>query len=370
MPTALQQQTLLYQIALTLIPNVGDVLAKNLISYCGGVEDVFKTKKSQLMRIPGVGEKIADSVFSFKNFSRAETELEFINKHQVKPLFYLDKQYPQRLKQYDDAPVILYYLGKADLNNTKIVAIVGTRKASEYGKACVAQLVEQLSETGCLILSGLAYGIDIHAHKDALTHNLPTVGVLAHGLDKIYPAQHKSTAQKMLEKGGLLTEFMSETNPDRENFPKRNRIVAGLCDVLVVVETAERGGAMITAELANGYNKDVAAYPGRANDEYSKGCNKLIKTNKATLITQSDDLYYLMGWNSKKPKPKQQQLLPLDLSKDELLIYDFIKSKNKTGIDELAFALQIDASVLSLQLLEMEFKGHIRTLPGKFYELT
>jgi DNA processing protein len=167
----------------------------------------------------------------------------------------------------------------------------------------------------------------------------------------------------------LLTEFMSETNPDRENFPKRNRIVAGLCDALVVVETAERGGAMITAELANGYNKDVAAFPGRVNDEYSQGCNKLIKTNKASLITCADDLYYLMGWNSNKPKPIQQQLLPLDLSKDELVLYEFIKHKTKVGIDELAFALQIDASILSLQLLEMEFKGLIRTLPGKFYEL-
>jgi DNA processing protein len=369
MPSIAQQQTLLYQIAITLIPGVGDVLAKNLISYCGGVEEVFKTKKSHLLRIPGVGEKIADAVFSYSDFKRAEQELLFIEKHNVQPLFYLDKNYPQRLKHYDDAPAMLYYLGNADLNNPKIVGIVGTRKASEYGKNCVAQLVEQLSETGCLILSGLAYGIDIHAHKDALTHNLPTVGVLAHGLDRIYPAQHKTTAKKMLDNGGLLTEFMSETNPDRENFPKRNRIVAGLCDALVVVETAERGGAMITAELANGYNKDVAAFPGRVNDEYSQGCNKLIKTNKASLITCSDDLYYLMGWNSNKPKPIQQQLLPLDLSKDELLIYDFIKNKTKVGIDELAYALQIDASILSLQLLEMEFKGLIRTLPGKFYEL-
>jgi DNA processing protein len=173
----------------------------------------------------------------------------------------------------------------------------------------------------------------------------------------------------MIDNGGLLTEFMSETNPDRENFPKRNRIVAGLCDVLIVVETAERGGAMITAELANGYNKDVAAFPGRVNDEYSKGCNKLIKSNKATLITGVDDLYYLMGWNSQAPKPQPQQVLMLNLSAEEAIIYNYIKTKNKVGIDEMAFELQIDSSNLSLQLLEMEFKGVIRTLPGKQYEL-
>ncbi len=364
-----QSSLLLYQIAITLIPGVGDVLAKNLISYCGSVEEVFKVKKTHLLRIPGIGEKIAQAIVSFKDFKRAEKEIAFMEKHKVQPLFYLDQTYPTRLKQIEDAPALLYYLGNAYLNNPKIVGIVGTRKASEYGKACVENLVQNLTETGCLVLSGLAYGIDIHAHRDALKYNLPTVGVLAHGLDRIYPAQHAGTAKKMVEKGGLLTEFMSETNPDRENFPKRNRIVAGLCDVLIVVETADRGGAMITAELANGYNKDVAAFPGRANDEYSKGCNKLIKTNKASLITSTEDLYYLMGWNSDKPKPNIQQVLPLDLSAADMEIYTFIKNKTKTGIDEIAFALQIDSSNLSLQLLEMEFKGIIRSLPGKIYEL-
>jgi DNA processing protein len=360
---------LIHQIAITLIPGVGDVLAKNLISYCGGVEQVFKTKKAHLLRIPGVGEKIAQEVVNFKDFERAEKEVAFIEKHKVCTFFYSDPAYPARLKQLDDAPALLYYLGNADLNNAKIVGIVGTRKASEYGKACVERLVADLTEMGCLVLSGLAYGIDIYAHKAALKHQLPTVGVMAHGLDRIYPNQHTATAKKMIDNGGLLTEFMSETNPDRENFPKRNRIVAGLCDVLIVVETAERGGAMITAELANGYNKDVAAFPGRVNDEYSKGCNKLIKSNKATLITGVDDLYYLMGWNSQAPKPQPQQVLMLNLSAEEAIIYNYIKTKNKVGIDEMAFELQIDSSNLSLQLLEMEFKGVIRTLPGKQYEL-
>jgi DNA processing protein len=264
---------------------------------------------------------------------------------------------------------MLYYMGNGDLNTQKIIGIVGTRKASEYGKACVENLAQNLAETGCLILSGLAYGIDIHAHRDALKYNIPTVAVLAHGLDRIYPSQHTNTAKKMLDNGGLLTEFISTSNPDRENFPKRNRIVAGLCDVLIVVETADKGGAMITAELANEYNKDVAAFPGRVNDEYSAGCNSLIKKNKASLITNAEDLNYLMGWNTGKPKPITQHILPLDLSPAELELYNYIKTKSKIGIDEIAFALQVDSSNISLQLLEMEFKGLIRQLPGKVYEL-
>jgi DNA processing protein len=368
--TATIQSSLIYQIAITLIPGIGDVLARNLISYCGGVEEVFTSRRSHLLRIPGVGEKIADSVVSFRDFRRAEEEIVFMEKHHIKPLFFLDKEYPSRLRHFDDAPVMLYYLGNGDLNNEKIVGVVGTRNASEYGKGCAASLIEQLSETGCLILSGLAYGIDVHAHREALKNQLPTVGVMAHGLDRIYPSQHKGIAQKMIEQGGLLTEFMSRTTPDRENFPKRNRIVAGLCDVLVVVETAERGGAIITAEIANNYNKDVAAFPGRINDEYSAGCNNLIKSNKASLITGADDLLYLMGWNAAgKPKAKIQRSLPLNLSTADLEVYKLIQTKSKSAIDELAFELKADTALLSLQLLEMEFKGLVRALPGKVYEL-
>lgn len=343
------ESTLIYQIAITLIPGIGDVLARNLISYCGGVEEVFTTRKSHLLRIPGVGEKIAESIVSFRDFKRAEEEIMFMEKHHIQPLFYLDKNYPSRLRHFDDSPVMLYYLGNGDLDNEKIVGVVGTRNASEYGKACTAALIEQLSETGCLILSGLAYGVDVHAHREALKNHLPTIGVMAHGLDRIYPSQHKNIAQKMVEHGGLLTEFMSGTTPDRENFPKRNRIVAGLCDVLVVVETAERGGAMITAEIANNYNKDVAAFPGRVKDEYSAGCNNLIKNNKASLITGADDLLYLMGWKAGQPKVEIQQSLPLNLSTADLEVYQLIQSKNKSALDELAFELRVDTTLLSLQ---------------------
>ncbi len=365
-----QNKELIYQIALTQIPGIGDVLTRNLVSYCGGVENVFNQKKHKLLKIPGIGEKLADSIITSVNLKKAEDEIRFIEKHHIQPMFYLDDLYPSRLKNFNDAPTLLYSIGNANLNQQKIVAIVGTRKATEYGKSFINKLIEDLKSCGCLILSGLAFGIDIHAHREAIKNDLPTVAVLAHGFDRIYPATHKQTAKKMLENGGLLTEFPSNTNPDRENFPKRNRIVAGLCDVLIVVETAEKGGALITAEIANSYNKDVMALPGRISDEYSSGCNKLIKLNKAAIITCVDDLYYLMGWNlENRSKKAKQQVLPIDLTNDELNIIQFIQLKSKVGIDELAFALQVDSGNLSLTLLDLEFKGLIRSLPGKYFEL-
>ncbi|MES2691207.1 MAG: DNA-processing protein DprA [Bacteroidota bacterium] len=252
-------ENLVWQIALTQIPGIGDVLARNLVSYCGGIKEVFHQKKHKLLHIPGIGEKLAESIVHFKNFKPAEAEQKFIEKHGIKTMFYLDKNYPKRLTHFPDAPVLLYSLGNADLDTGKIVGIVGTRKASDYGRSFTDELIEEVKPTGALIISGLALGIDVTAHRSAVKQALPTVGVMAHGLDRIYPAQHKNIARQMLENGGLLTEFTSGTNPDRENFPKRNRIVAGLCDVLVVVETGIKGGAMITAEIANSYGKDIMA---------------------------------------------------------------------------------------------------------------
>lgn len=365
----MSNDALLYQISLKLIPGIGDVLIKNLISYCGSPGQVFKQSRSKLEKIPGIGTYLAGNVAGFKDFSRAEQEIEFINKHQIKPLFYLDKQYPSRLKDIPDAPCLLYALGNIDLNPAKIVGIVGTRKASEYGKAFTQKLVHDLKEMNCLVLSGLAYGIDVIAHKAAIEEQLPTIGVLAHGLDRIYPAQHKNVAKKMLENGGLITEFPSQTNPDRENFPKRNRIVAGMCDVLVVVETAIKGGARITAEIANSYNKDIMALPGRINDYYSEGCNYLIKENKASMITCPEDLMSLMRWDAKKGQAKQDANLFSQLLEEDAQLLLYIQQKQKIGIDEMAFDLQLDPGVLALKLLELEFEGYLRTLPGKRYEL-
>lgn len=362
---------LFYQLAIKQIPNVGNVTAKTLISYCGGVENVFKQSKAKLLKVPGIGITTAESIVNFKDFKRAEDELLFIEKFKIKPLFYLDKDYPNRLKDIEDAPTLLFYKGNADLNNSKVVSIIGTRNATEYGKAFTDSLVEDLKATNALIVSGLAYGIDFQSHKAAVHQKLSTVGVVAHGLDEIYPRDHAAIAKQMIENGGLLTEYLSKTRPDANNFPARNRIVAGMCDVLVVVETATRGGSMITAEIANSYNKDIMALPGRISDQYAQGCNYLIKANKASMITKTADLLELMNWDleTKKTKKPKQQSLNLDLDADDTKIVNYIKQKNKIAIDEIAFDLGFDNGMLSFKLLELEFKGIIRSLPGKVYEI-
>ncbi|MBJ7427610.1 MAG: DNA-processing protein DprA, partial [Bacteroidia bacterium] len=227
----LTHNQLFYQLAIKQIPNVGNVTAKTLISYCGGIENVFKQSKSKLLKVPGIGATIAESIVSFKDFKRAEDELLFIEKFKIKTLFFLDKDYPNRLKDIEDAPTLLFYKGNADLNATKVVSIIGTRNATEYGKAFTDNLVEELKATNALIVSGLAYGIDFQSHKAAVHQKLPTVGVVAHGLDEIYPRDHAGIAKQMVENGGLLTEYLSKTRPDASNFPARNRIVAGMCDV-------------------------------------------------------------------------------------------------------------------------------------------
>jgi DNA processing protein len=362
---------LTYQIGLTLLDGVGDVTAKNLLAYCGSAEQVFKTNKSQLEKIPGIGTFTSNAIIKSKSvLDRAELELKFINDYHIHPLFFTDKEYPQRLKNCYDSPIMLYYKGNADLNTDKIVAVVGTRTPSVYGKQMTEKLIEDLAETGCLIVSGLAYGIDITSHKSALDNNLNTVGVLAHGLDRIYPSVHTNYADKMLSQGGLLTEFMSSTNPDKENFPKRNRIVAGMCDALVVIESKRGGGSLITATIANSYNKDIFAFPGRANETLSEGCNGLIKSNRANLIESASDLLYIMNWNNDVKKKKSQQIpLLLDLTIDEQIIVNAFDNKNQLHIDEICYATNFPISKTSSYLLQLEFSNVIKSLPGKMYQL-
>jgi len=361
----------LFQIALTLIEGVGDVNAKNLLAYCGSAPEVFKQKKATLLKIPGIGEYTAKTIFASKAvLTRAETELKFIEKYKITSLFFTDDNYPQRLKYCSDSPILLYYKGNANLNAVKIVSVVGSRKPSDYGKQITEQLIAELSANNVLIVSGLAYGIDICAHKAALTNNLQTVGVLAHGLDRIYPQTHSNVAKKMIENGGLLTDFMSETNPDAVNFPKRNRIVAGLCDALVIVESKRKGGSLITATIANSYNKDVFAFPGRANDELSEGCNGLIKQNRATLIENAADLMYAMQWEettSTKNKTSQVPLM-INLTDEEQIIAAVFKTKNPLQIDELCYLSNMPVSKVAGLLLQLEFNNLIKSKPGKLYE--
>jgi len=370
----MNDDSLKFKIGITLIKGIGNNLAKNLIAYIGSEEGVFKENQKNLSKIPGIGEILSKEIVSQTVLSRAELEIEFILKNKIQTTYFTDRDYPFRLKECPDSPIMIYSKGNCDLNNGKFVGIVGTRNATETGKENCKILIAELaaSQPKTIIVSGMAYGIDICAHKAALEAGLPTIGVLGHGLDRIYPAAHRPTAVKMLPEGALLTEYLSQTNPDRQNFVQRNRIIAGLCDAVVVVESAARGGALITAEVANDYNRDVFAFPGRVTDEWSAGCNALIKNNKASLIESTDDILRFMNWekqNSGSASTAQTALF-LDLSEDEQAIISILR-QNSDGfqLNELAIQLAKPISKISSMLLEMEFKGVVKCLPGNVYRI-
>lgn len=342
------------------------------MSYFGDAEAIFNAPKSKLIKVPGIGEKTVAGINFEAALQKAESELKFIEKNNIDVIFYTDSRYPKRLKNCIDAPILLYSKGNADFNVKNVISIVGTRNATEYGKELCRQLVEELRDYDVLVLSGLALGIDVAAHKECLKNNVTTVGVLGHGLDRMYPAANRSTADKMLQNGGLLSEYPSETIPDRENFPQRNRIVAGMADATIVIEAGIKGGALITAEIANSYNRDVFAFPGRVDDTYSEGCNFLIRNNKAALLMCAADLAYSMGWE--KPdiaKPIEQFMLPLDLSANEQIIFNMMQQqKGAVGIDEITLYTNMPTSQIAMNLLNMEMQGYIRALPGKMYKLS
>jgi DNA processing protein len=364
---------LLYQIALTSIEGVGDVLAKNLLAYCGNTKAIFESKKISLLKIPGIGERLASEISDHRLVLKAaEKEVRFVEEHRIQTLFFTDGNYPQRLKFCSDSPVLLYYKGNANLNAEKIVAVVGTRQPTTYGKELTEKFISELKGTGILVVSGLAYGVDVLAHKQALDCELDTVGVVAHGLDRIYPQAHESIAAKMTKQGGLLTDFKSGTNPDAVNFPKRNRIVAGMCDALVVVESKREGGSLITATIANSYNKDVFAFPGRTSDPFSEGCNGFIKSNRAALIESSADLFYVMNWdfNAKEKKLGNSQIpLLLNLSEEEQKIVDAFAHKKQMHMDEISYASHFPVSKVASLLLQLEFSNIIKSSPGKMYSI-
>ena len=361
---------LLYQIALTLVPNIGDVHAKALVNIYGDAESIFKAKKKELDNIEGIGTVRAKSIKDFTDFCSSEKEIKFIEKYKITPLFITDEKYPKRLLNCYDSPALLYYRGNADLNTSRIISIVGTRNNSDYGKTVCEKMIEDLQAENVIVVSGLAFGIDTIAHKAALKHNLQTVAVLAHGLDRIYPPQNKSLAKQITEQGGLLTEFISNTNPDKQNFPKRNRIVAGMCDAVIVIESGKKGGSLITAELGNGYNKDVYAIPGRTNDSKSEGCNYLIKNNKAALINSAQDFLEMMNWTSaSKPSAKKQRELFIELAPDEKIVVDILQQQENIQIDELYFKSGLSSSAVATALLMLEMQNIIISLPGKVYKL-
>lgn len=362
---------LFYQLALTQVPQIGHVHAKILVQHFGSAAAIFKAPVSLLEKIEGIGSIRAQSIRSFKGFHESEKELAFIEKYKVNTLFLTDPGYPQRLLHCYDPPTLLFAHGRANLNAPHIVSVIGTRNNTEYGKQLTEKLVRELAPFQVLVISGLAFGIDAFAHKSAIKNDLSTVGVLGHGLDTIYPSEHAALARDMLKhQGGLLTEFRSGTKPDKHHFPTRNRIVAGLSDAVVVVETGIKGGSMITAELANGYNKDVFAFPGKTTDAKSAGCNQLIKNNKANLILEAADLVHLMGWEEKPIlKKKKQKEIFIELSDPEKVIVDMLREKDSLQIDEIHSRCALSNSTVASALLNLELQQVVESLPGKVYRL-
>lgn len=366
------QERLLYQIALTKVKGVGTAWAKQLMEVVGDEKEIFNEKKSHLLQIPRMPAKIIHELRSPQTLREAEEELNFALKNKIRVLFYKDQEFPERLHHCVDSPILLYAKGEANFNPPKVLSIVGTRNASRYGKEFCEKLVADIAaeHPDTLIVSGLAYGIDICAHRAALQNNLSTVAVLAHGLDRIYPAVHRRTAIDMLEEGALLTEFPTQTEPERFNFVERNRIVAGMSDVVVVVESAGKGGSLITADIANSYFREVFAVPGRLTDTYSAGTNKLIAQNKAILLQDAEGLIKHMGWDmlSSEPVAVQQELF-LDLTEEERVIYDALSLTEPKQVNILAVELNIPVSELFFILLELEMKNIVKALPGGMYKL-
>ena len=360
-----------FKIAMNLIPGIGCIMAKRIIAHTGGPDVIFSEKKKNLLTIPGIGKYLASKIDTSGVLERAEKEIEFIERNKIMALFYLDNEFPERLRHCEDGPLLIFCKGKTNFNRKKVLSVVGTRSSSNRGNEFCENLIRELGNKShdVLIISGLAYGIDITSHKSALKNNMDTVSVLAHGLDTIYPNLHKNIARKICNNGALITEFLSNTELERPNFVKRNRIIAGLSDATVVIESRTKGGAMITADIANSYNRDVFAVPGRINDKTSSGCNLLIKNNQASLIEKAEDIEKYLQWDISENKSRftQMQLFP-DLIRDEQTIVNMLNSGPKS-IDQICYQSKINVSKVSVYLLNLEFAGHIKSLPGKIYSL-
>jgi len=362
------ENDLFYLLALLRVEGVGDIMAKKLLSNFGSAEEIFKAKTSQIASVDGVGSILLKNLKDKSVFEKAKQELEFIREHNIQTSFFKEEKYPERLKHCIDAPVLIFSAGNINLENKRIISIVGTRQITSYGTEFCKKLIEDLAPLDPIIVSGFAYGVDIVAHQLAMENDLQTIGVLAHGLNQIYPKTHKKYMAKMEQNGGFITEFWSSTNPDKENFVRRNRIVAGMSEATIVIESADRGGSLITANLANDYNRDVFAVPGRVTDKYSQGCNQLIKTQKANVLTSAADLVYMLNWDiENKSKPVQKQLF-VDLESEEQKIYDYLLKNGKELLDIIALHCEFPIYKISGILLNMELKGVIRPLPGKLFE--
>ncbi len=359
-----------YQLALKYIHGIGSKTSKDLLSYCGSAEAIFKATKGKLAKIPGFGEISAAVVIKHRKLAliKAEKELLAMEGRNVNLTFFTDDDYPRRLRHLYDSPPLLYYRGQNNFNQGKVISIVGTRKATDYGKEVVQDLVAGLAKFKPVIVSGLAYGIDIEAHRAALGNQLPTWAIIAGGLNKIYPPSHQKYLPTILKTGSLVTEYPLDTEPVATHFPERNRIIAGISDVTIVVEAAVKGGALITAEIANSYNKDVFAVPGSVTSQFSEGCNNLIKDNKAHLLTSADDIPNLLRWDAEEQSSSAAVMDLESFSKEEVAVLQLLQSE-AMQIDELSWRLNVPVNNLASILLNLEFQGVLNSLPGKKYKL-
>lgn len=368
-----EQTTLFQALILSQLPMIGNITARKLVMECGSVEAVFNEKKRNLLSIERIGEVVVKSLHNIPPdiYEKARKEVAFIEKYKIQTYIITEENYPKRLKHCIDAPILFFGKGNIDFNVPKVVAVVGTRKAGTYGISFTKQLIEDFAQSDVLVISGLAYGIDTAAHEAAVHHNLQTIGVLGHGFQTLYPSSNRKLASRMLEKGGLITEFFSGTGPDGVNFPARNRIIAGLSDAIVVVEARKEGGALITANLGFMYDRDVFSVPGRVGDLQSEGCNNLIKSNKSALITSANDVIEMMRWDDAKTnKNKRQKKIFFDLDEEEEQLINLIQEQEEIDIDTLIAKINIPLSRLITLLLSLECKNHIECLPGKRYRIT
>lgn len=362
---------LLYLIALKSIPQVGDVLARRIIDITGDASEIFSMQPEKIGKIDTISPKAVRMILEnrSKALSIAEKEIEFIGKHKIQCFSSFDDEYPSRLKHCLDAPLFLFYKGSVPVESAFMTAVVGTRKSTVYGRKMTEQLVAGLNLQGMTIVSGLAYGIDTVAHQTAVDNGIPTIGVMGHGFRHLYPEENRKLATQMLKNGGLLTEFLSEELPEKQNFPIRNRIIAGLADAVVVVEAQSKGGALITAEIANSYSRDVFTFPGRVDDQKSRGCNWLLRTQRAALIESAEHLKYFMNWTQAEKHEIRQVRMEVLLDPNAQKIYDYLLEKGEQSIDSLCNDLGISINSAAMVLLELEFQGVIAALPGKRYRL-
>lgn len=350
-------------------PNIGDVTAKKLIATCGSPSAVFQDKPNHLLKIEGIGKITLKGLFDFEHLEAAESEYDFIRRNEIACTYFMDSDYPDYLKHCIDSPVLLFKRGNIDFERRKIVSVVGTRNMTSYGAAFCESFISEIAPLNPIIVSGFAYGVDIAVQRAAIDHGLQTIGCLAHGLNQIYPKVHKKYMPDVENNGGFLTEFWSSSEPDRENFLKRNRVIAGMSEATVVIESAEKGGSLVTADIANSYDREVFAVPGRASDKYSVGCNNLIKKQKAHVLTSAADLIYLLGWEiEEQPKKEIQKQLFVELDKTEKVIYGYLQENGKQLLDKVALDCKLPIFKASSTLLNMEMKGAVRPLPGKLFE--